>query len=1829
MLPFKSGTIALALATAMIGMVQIPAETRAQDRQIITTEDADYFGADYETVKDVELEGCKAACIADTRCNAFTYNRAAKWCFLKQDFGALKRFSGAVAGRIAQVDSAADALRQKRRQELGFLNQRLISEAEAQAAKLKDFYDPAGTTYSVLLADAGTAYRDGKTDRAEQLYGSALVLAPESLSTWYRYALSLLYQKSKDWKKRQRIESGAISAAINAFLRADHVNDRANSLSVLAMALERRRAYLPAIRAFRASLALKDDKSMRERYDKLVANHGFRVTEHTVDADAASPRICVTLSEKLQESRPNLTDFIDVADGSGLAIEAAGNQICIDGVAHGKRYAVTLRAGLPADNGEALEKAVPLDLYVRDRAPSVRFLGKAYVLPRGKDATIPIASVNAKIIEAQIHRYGDRALADIVTGNGFLTQLDRWEPEEIENRTGERVWSGEIDVASKLNIDVTTAVPVGEAVKTLKPGAYVMTARAKGDTADRWGPLATQWFIVTDLGLSALSGNDGLHGFVRSLNTADPEGSVTLRLVAANNEVLGETTTDEAGHGRFAAGFTRGSGGMAPALLVAEGPDGDYAFLDLTKSAFDLTDRGVAGRPAPGAVDAYLYTDRGVYRPGETVHVTALIRDTKGAAMADLPVTFVLERPDGVENRRERSVDQGAGGHSIDLTLDAGAMRGQWRLRAHLDPKGKPVAEQTVLVEDFQPERLDFNLKAGVDRFDPDRPASFDLASRYLYGAPAADLPVEAEILVRTAKGGLAAYPGYRFGLADEKVQQVRDVVAATIRTDGQGNASFAADLPQITAPTRLLEAELIARMSDAGGRGVERTLTLPVTTRGPRIGIRPLFKDDQAAENSAAGFEVIMVAADGSRIARRNVGWTLNRIHTSYQWYKADGRWTYERFADSERIADGKLDLTAEAPASLSMPVEWGRYRLELTTTDGKPTASSIDFNAGWVTTGDAAETPDMLPVGLDKASYQVGETARLHIEPRFAGKAMIAVIDDHLIETRLVDIAAEGTTIELPVTEAWGSGAYVVANLYRPMNVDAKRMPSRALGLAWAKVDPGARKLAVAIDGADVARPRGPAEITIDVADVPAGTEAFVTVAAVDLGILNLTQFKAPAPDDWYFGQRKLGTEIRDLYGRLIDRMQGVRGTIRSGGDGAAPRLSGTPPVDDLVAYYSGIRKVDADGKVRVVVDIPDFNGTMRVMAVAWTANAVGHAVKDVIARDPVVVTASNPAYLAPGDQSRLLLDIANVEGAAGAYTLSVDGGPGLTIGDGGGHQMIDLAAGERKTRSIPVGALTVGRHELTATLTGPNGGETRKTVTIAVRSGEAPVTRSNFVQVPAGGSLTIDQEMASGLIGETTSATVAVSRAARLDVPGLLESLDRYPYGCSEQLTSRALPLVYFGDVARSAGLADDDQIRDRVNKAITGILANQASNGGFGLWRPGSGDTWLDAYITDFLGRAKEAGYDVRQAAFDLALDNLSNRMAYTSDLSDGGRDVAYALYVLARNGRAAIGDLRYYADARMDRFDTPLAKAQVGAALALYGENDRAKSAFKAAVAALGKTEDANLWRTDYGSSLRDSAAVLTLAAETKSANVDLQPLTARILRGRAATPRTSTQENAWLLLAAHALTDIDNKNDLVIDGEAVNGAVFRKFAAGHLQDRAIVIENRGGQDLEAVLTATGVPVEPEPATEAGYTITRSHYDLEGRQIEISDVAQNTRFVTVLTIAATADEQARLIVSDPLPAGFVIDNANLLRGGDVGALNWLTLEEAPRHVEFRADKFVAAIDREVGANDINLAYIARAVAPGTYAHPAATVEDMYRPYRYGRMASGMVTVTADQ
>ena len=660
---------------------------------------------------------------------------------------------------------------------------------------------------------------------------------------------------------------------------------------------------------------------------------------------------------------------------------------------------------------------------------------------------------------------------------------------------------------------------------------------------------------------------------------------------------------------------------------------------------------------------------------------------------------------------------------------------------------------------------------------------------------------------------------------------------------------------------------------------------------------------------------------------------------------------------------------------------------------------------------------------------------------------------------------------------------------------------------------------------------------------------------------------------------------------------------------------------------------------GKASVTFDVPAFNGELRLMAVAWSNSGVGSASKPVTVRDQVPALLALPRFLAPGDTATGTLTLDNVEGEAGVYNAALQAtGP---VRATSGALSANLAKSQRTDRDASFSSGAVGISNISFNLTGPGGYAVTRSYPIQTRSAWLPASNVIRTTVQPGANFSPAANSLSSFVPGSTYLQVSFSPIP-MDAAALFDSLEQYPYGCTEQITSRALPLLYAAQVAALAGRKTPADLRNQVQEAVNTLLNRQGADGAIGLWRTGDAlsSPWLGAYATDFLFRAKAAGYVVPDAALDKAYDSLEEFAIRESRYSSGydfevyesrysndtaqammDRSVAYASYVLAKARRMDRARLRYLHDDRLNQIQSPLARAQLGAALYMIGDNARAKSAFDSAERALGYTNTGDYYQTPR----RDLAGVLSVAQEAKQTTL-VQRLAQRVAQDLPEPDRLTTQEKAFLLLAANALSGGQSAVNVAVQGQATasGNGVYRMNETQVA--RPPVFTNNGQGQLYVTAVSRGSPATaPAPAFD-GMLANKQLWTPGGQAINGDTFRQGDRIIVALTVAATEMRRTPLIIADLLPAGFEIEA--VLRPEDAGATGpyaFLGELAAPNIAEARDDRFIASFDLFDQRRE-TVAYMVRAVTPGTFTMPGVVAEDMYRPETFARTVSRTITVT---
>ena len=1474
-----------------------------------------------------------------------------------------------------------------------------------QAIMAKSPAQPNPGQRDQALARAKAAVQAGNADGGIVAYEQALANGDDRTATWLALGELWVAAAKPDFKR-------ALAADWLGYEAGNTPGERAAGLFAIGIVLE---DHLDrqgqALEAYRAAAQEGDVPQLGARLAALTQKIGLTVKRVTVDADAEPPRACVEFTSELSPRRGvRFADYVKLEPSFDMAVEASGDSLCVAGFDFAKSYELTLLEGLPGADNLTLHKTDTETITVGNRQPSVAMRSSAFILPVGGGDGVPVTTVNVGSVALKVYRINDRNLVHQINDRQLLANLERYQAETIKEQDGQLIWQGTMAVDTKPNRQIVTAFPVNRAIGTTKPGIYIVAAEAvlNDDGARRRYdiPRATQWLVETDLALTVLRGSDGLHAFVRSYETAKPVPGIALSLVARNNGELGKATTGDDGGAAFAPGLVRGEGGDAPAAIMAYGPAGDYAMLDLTAAAFDLSDRGVGGRPAPGPLDAYLYTDRGVYRPGETVEVAGLLRDDHVNAAENLPLTLKVRRPNGSIFFDAIVKPQEAGFYHRPLVLSDTAPLGAWTVEAYADPKGQPIGQLDFAVDDFVPERLKVELAAASPVLIPKTPLTIAVDSQFLYGAPGADLGGTADMTIEVDPNPYPQLSGYHFGLVQDKLTP-RLVQLSLPTSDARGHAELPIDLAEAPDTSLDLHAVIRVAVSEPGGRPTREALTLPVQTHPFAIGIKPNFDGNQMPERSDGGFAIVAVDRAGQRVAAPHLHYEIVRERTSYSWYLHEGTARFRVTVRDEKVKDGDIAATSAAAAEVTQRFEFGRYRIEVSDA-ASGAATSYRFWAGWELGPVAGDTPDKAEVTSDKPAYADGETAHIHVKPPYAGELLLTVMaTDRVAMTRTLAIPAEGATLDLPVSRDWGPGAYVTATVFRPLVKGDTRAPLRAIGLTWLTLDPAPKTLAVAVTVPDHVKPRQTVRVPIKVSGTAPVNAAWITVAAVDEGILQLTEFTSPDPGGRFFAKRQLAVDIRDDYGRLIDA-GGTPGQLRQGGDaGASGR--GLPVVPTkTVALFAGPLKLDGKGEAELPLDLPDFNGQLRLMVVAFDRDRVGHGEAALIVRDDVVALATLPRFLAPGDTSQMTLSLHNLGGAPGTYTMALTASG--AVGVDKPTTTIDLAAQARQTLAVGLKAGSVGIGRIALHLSGPGGFAVEHDWSIAVRPAQPVETQFQAKVLAPGEVMQANLRLLDGLVPGTTGVALSLGSAPRFDVAGLLRALQRYPYMCLEQTVSTAFPLVGVSQELLPPPLvagAPADPPQARLEHAVSRLLDLQRFDGSFGLWSSrDSAEPWLSAYAMEFLTRARAHGTSVPEAPYSDGLRWLGEQaMRAGSGAPEEFAARAYAHYVLALASAARPGPLRYFADTFTEKLPTPLAKAQIGAALALIGDQARARQAFGAALDNLARQQ----WGADYGSTVRDAAAMIVLLTESHMMPERLIDLVDRLPATETGARDTSTQ----------------------------------------------------------------------------------------------------------------------------------------------------------------------------------------------------------------------------
>jgi len=1473
------------------------------------------------------------------------------------------------------------------------------------------------------------------------------------------------------------------------------------------------------------------------------------------------------------------------------------------------RYRLILQPGLADNSGNyavSEREEIALDIVPRAAGAGFGYAGK-YYFPRRQGTEFLIESRNRSEAQITVSRLFPSniavALEAIEDGSGSWEFDDRW--AEVLKTT---------KVVFRDAPDALVRTPVE--LRALFDDNWRGVFRLSVDDGG-----SGKIVVWTDIGALAHWQEDEVVIFAHDLTTLEPIAGAQVTVYSHKNQVVGTANTDAQGIA-LVRGLNPALG--APQVAVIE-TSKDYTFLELERREDDPVTYN-EDMPAfdKDGYDAFLYADRDLYRPGETVYLHWLVRTNYGDALPNVPLKLTVNRPNGSVYVSEAVAlsELGTGGRSLQTDKSDPTGRYTVQLSAPGDPS--PIGMYYFSVEEFVPNRIAVETALDPGLWTPGGQYPIHVQARHLFGAPAAERKCEAEVALLKGDLKTEQWREYRFTNSEEYKGEI--VPAGSAQTDAEGKAEFTfnVELPgEVTFPVRAL---VRGRVFELGGRAVTSTRETTVFPGEVCLGLRCA----EAADHQGVEVFVAAIRPDESPAPLEKVKVILEREEWSYYVRAYDGYndWEWTKVFEEKDSRDVPL---TEGRGSTVFPLSgWGYYRVKVVS-DATTQYSDQQFYGYWdgrVELVDQAR-PSLLKLTLNQQEYTVGEEVEARLESPFDGVGYVVVQGENISRAQAVQIVDGVGLVRFAVGDEEVPNVWIEATVVHKAAEDSAHVyPYASFAMANAVVRNPRRMLAVSFPGLpEETRPAQDWQVAIETRDhAGAPVAAEVTVAAVDEGIHALTDYATPEPYAWVMRSRQPDFSRAHYY----DRVAYDFGKTPIGGDAIARRFGKDAPfVGDNwikpVALWSGVVRTDETGRGLVTFSLPEYSGQLRLVAVACTQGAVGATGQDIYVRRPYMLRTSMPRFALPGDRFQCRAAVFNTTAAPCTARISWKAQGALTGGEGSKEIAVepsrDASAMAEFAAGMAMGQGTILWQAEIVDAAGAVVETLKEEAPIPVRPPAMYQTTHELAVLGPGESRTFKN--AQYIDAANTTLDMSVSADPTLRLRDALKYVVGYPYGCVEQTTSRCLPMYLLRRDTALLGAALEAQwpVDHYLQAGVDRLFSMQTGGGGLGGW-PGAATPYAygSVYACHFLTLARrDHELKVPEQPFKALQDYVRAVANDWDDSSDTYENYhgysalymrAYAHYVLALDG-----DIE--AIRGIERFDTlslpAAARYLLAAALAMNTQDtDRVKLYLSSA-----PSEPYDVTEQDgtLNSDIRNEAVRLIALLQIDGSDPACFETVNKLTRYLETHRYGSTQETAFIVtalamyygrleeqLGKAAATIVTPKGDSV---QLDLGAGYRGKHEG--PGGLFVVTNTGVGPIFVSFTVGGTPAQAETqAISEGFQVVRDVRSVRDGAAVSGEFRQGDSYIVEITLQAS-DESKNVIVDDPLPAGFEIENPRL----DPDLLAGVEIPEAmtPTYLEVRDDRYVAAFDA-LAAGEHHLYYIVRAVTPGTFQRPGARTECMY-------------------
>ena len=1569
-----------------------------------------------------------------------------------------------------------------------------------------------------------------------------------------------------------------------------------------------------------------------------AVNRTFEVTKEfaLLAAYAERPRLEDMITVRLTFSQPLGGDqklpMPEVTPAAAkLEVHRSNQDLVVTGeFKSGTTYRFKVPATLLAQSGKTLGKEASASVEIPDRAPDIEIRQGTGVLAPHGNLQLDARAVNVTALRLVAYRVHENNLVAHMRGTGS---------DETSRMLGEKTVKLDFppNVPQKLTIDLKDLVQA-------RRGIYSVTVT---DTHSRWTSDRAV-VSVTDLAITAKHSRDGLVVWVTGLQSGKPIAGAEVKALSLNNQTLATAATDERGLASLPLPANHPDG--APWAVIA-GKDGDLSCLQLGDHQWEIDEVDQSGRPYAETYEVLLYSERGVFRPGDPIHMTGVVRDRLGHVPPPFPLAVKVTRPDGreVADLPVRLEPDRQGMFHVDYATRDDAQTGPYKFQATLPGDKKELGATQVLVEAFVPVRMEVKATPSAARFRMDEAPKLAVSARYLWDQPVAKVPVSLEGTLRATPFKSERYRAFRFGVPDDETINLPKVTATL---DDQGKADLKIELPK---PLRagLYKMSLSATVTEPGGRSVSAGAATILDKLDRHVGLR-LPGGQVVPVGSPISVDWVRVTGEDApadpgememELARVEYDTVLRREGHGHAWQSVERPEKVESRDIPAGDATGAFQFTCREP---------GLYRL--TVTDRRTTsATRLDFYASEYGAGPQSlemTRPELLQVVVDKEKYVPGDTAKVLVRSPLSGTMLLTLETDHVVASYVAEVANNTAEVQVPLPADTRGGAFLLATVIRPVDPDRKSwLPHRAMGMARVVMDHAAQHVPLSITAPPKARPGQAVPITVET-----GTPSdpahptMVHLWAVDEGILLAAAYHAPAIEKFFLGPRAPGVETADLFLSLLPDYKRPVGMTRigaGGGDRSVDNLRRNPVATrrrEPAVVWRAAAPVDASGRLTVEMKMPDLVGQMRLMAVAVDQDRYASAERPVTLTQPLIVEATWPRFVAPGDTFEVPMKLFNSTDRALTVRVAAKiTGPVEVVPDPA-LERLTIKPGEPITHFLKAHATGLGPVEVTLEA-GPAEADAdlaaHTSATFPVRPATALHAEVKLASLKAGEKLQVP--LPTTMVKGTIRATVDVSPRPTVQLGPALEQLIHYPYGCVEQTSSQLFALLYAGEVL---GPDRADAIKGMVQSGIARLWSMQTRSGGLSYW-PGGSEAclWGTAYASSCLLEAKAAGHEIDPRFTRELTKYLAAELQATGDGAPDANTRALICRVLAVFGDPPNGWMARLAE-QQDKLDVA-GRAHLAAAFSAAGRKDRAATLLPTSIMVkdVAITSDERLI-----SPVRQDGVLLGALLEIDPKHGLMPPLAARLEKARHNGYWGSTLDNAAAISAlsryqAQAGAEKQDFTGTIRCGAAEpvpfdhTKAVSHKFA-----DPAAPIE--------IASTGTGtiyVSVAAEGLAEKGVlqpysrdlAVERHWVGGDGKPVDPQKLRVGDLVRVIVTIRSPRDVK-NVAVVDALPGGMEVENPRLATSAtqippalfgrpqgddpdtdededassDSDAAPAPTADaprrafDRPDHVEFLDDRVVLFC--EAGSTPRVFSYAVRVTAAGDFDLPPIQASCMYDP-----------------